>query len=91
MSESHSMKDYVELKVQQIKNDYLNNYERVIADYEREVAERQSYHGRELLELLQNADDEMRGESNPKAKISFDGKTLIVSNNGHPFHEKGVS
>ncbi len=91
MKDNNSMKRYVEHKVQQIKNDYLNNYERVIADYEREVENRQSYHGRELLELLQNADDEMKGELNPKAKIVFDGKNLIVSNNGRAFQEKGVS
>ncbi len=92
MSESpKTMKEYVEFKVQQIKNDYINNYERVISDYEKEVRERKSYHGRELLELLQNADDEMEGEKEPRARIEFDGERLIVSNNGRPFSKKGLS
>lgn len=54
-----------------------------------------SYHGRELLELVQNADDAYVGvESTQKVKndvlIEYKGNTLRVSNKGNVFNKDSV-
>ena len=85
------MRQHVENEIQAIKKTYLADKKRVKHDYHGEIDYQESYHGRELLELLQNADDEMMSTSNPKVQIKFDGLTLTISNNGRPFSEEGVS
>lgn len=69
---------------------YKKEHGFIIADYNRERGSMQSYHGREILELLQNADDEMT-ESLPKeASISFRDGFLRISNYGEPFSKDGI-
>ena len=53
---------------------------RIIHDCNIEKEKLQDYHGRELLELLQNADDEAVDNLPKKVKISFKDKVLEVSN-----------
>lgn len=84
------MREHVEKELQIIRDTYLVDIKRVTQDYHGEIDYQESYHGRELLELLQNADDEMKGEKNPKVQIRFDGTTLTISNNGNPFSTDGV-
>lgn len=86
-----NMREHVENEVKTIKETYLIDKKRIKHDYHGEIDYQESYHGRELLELLQNADDEMRNASNPKVQIRFDGVGLTVSNNGRAFSKDGVS
>ena len=60
---------------------------RLFSDYEEENKTIKDYNGRQILELLQNADD----ESSSEVEIYFSSseKLLIVSNIGTPFSEKG--
>lgn len=54
--------------------------------FEEEISTQEEYEGRELYELIQNADD--AGSS--KLKIELDGTTLTVSNDGNkPFTRNG--
>lgn len=66
--------------------------ERIGTDYKIENASKKDYQGREILELIQNADDEMSKLDNEKRIISITYKDgfLSVSNNGEPFNENGV-
>ena len=66
--------------------------ERIGTDYKIENASKKDYQGREILELIQNADDEMSKLDIEKRIISISYKDgfLSVSNNGDPFDEEGV-
>lgn len=68
---------------------YQINDSRITSDYGGEVGTTKSYNGRQLLELLQNADDEDTDE----VLIELDTKenTLTVSNNGSPFTVSGIA
>lgn len=63
------------------------NYARMVKEYKNETATTNDYNGRQLLELIQNADD---AESDI-ISISLDkeNRTLSISNNGEPFIAEG--
>ena len=60
------------------------------AAYRRERKSVQEYHGREILELLQNADDAGVGFGENKAMIELTPSALYVANTGVPFSAAGV-
>ena len=87
------MKSFVEQKITETLQIYNIDPNRINADANLENETKKSYQGREILELIQNADDEMNILESDEDKviyISFDGDYLSVSNNGAPFDEKGV-
>jgi hypothetical protein len=61
---------------------------RIISDFQGEEGLMKAYNGRQLLEILQNADDARAN----KAKISLDTarRELTFSNTGDPFSPKGI-
>jgi hypothetical protein len=70
---------------------YSEDLDQLIADYRRERQITGDYQGREILELLQNANDaaaEKEIRSQVKIVLSRDG--LIVANTGSPFTTGGV-
>lgn len=68
---------------------YLSSASYINADYNREISFAKEYKGRQLFELLQNADDEsVCGEG--KLKIELKGDRLYVSNTGTPFSVDGI-
>lgn len=71
-------------------NEYKNNPKRIRSDYNREREAIEVYKGRELLELIQNADDELLDTMGREIKLSFFEDTLTISNNGSPFSEDGI-
>ena len=85
------MRKVVEDKIKDLERDYLASQERLNSDYNREKELKDIYRGRELLELLQNADDELNDDYPREVKISFVNNVLSVSNYGYPFSEEGVS
>src|SRR5262249_44751648 len=64
----------------------------LIADYRRERAIARDYEGREILELLQNANDQA-AESGTRGRviIELSPKGLIIANTGLPFSIGGVA
>lgn len=88
--ENKSMKVFVEEKIKLIEEDYIRSIDRLNSDYNREQELMKQYRGRELLELLQNADDELTEELPKEVKISFVNNILSVSNYGTPFSKEGV-
>jgi hypothetical protein len=71
---------------------YKNKPKLLIADYRRERATARDYEGREILELLQNANDQAAELEQPgKAFIELSPEGLIVANTGLAFSVGGVA
>ena len=83
------MKAKIESEIRKIYNKYLDSAEEIVSGYERENTLSRDYEGRQMFELLQNADDEALG-SEGKVLVKFDGKTLSISNTGTPFSFAGI-
>ncbi|WP_166432675.1 DUF3883 domain-containing protein [Lacrimispora amygdalina] len=81
--------DYVLREKNELMERYLSNAREMFRDYNIEREKTNDYNGRQLLELIQNADDETN-DTNKKIYIELKNNILIVANNGNPFTEKGV-
>lgn len=88
--------DFVEDRKRRYSKDKNLDLER---DYNIEDSHKRGYHGRELLELLQNVDDAVESlyknhkslkPETVNAEISFINGTLCVSNNGTTFNEDTI-
>ena len=72
-----------------MKQGYVLDPNRILADYRKEIAEIRGYHGRELLELLQNAVDELGGTNDRSVSVVLRDNVLTISNNGSLFTFEG--
>lgn len=71
--------------------DYTNSPNYILEHYEAEKQNIASYNGRQLLEMLQNADDAAKTAKNKKAYIELSANTLRISNNGERFDQGGFT
>lgn len=69
---------------------YVADADEVTANYDREVGHVRDYHGREVLELLQNADDAGRGFGANRARMVLHPHGVCIGNTGVPFSPRGV-
>ena len=76
-------------EVEKMKQVYITAPERILSDFRKEKENLSGYRGREILELLQNAVDELEENSNAAIEISIKGNLLQVCNNGKPFTFEG--
>ncbi len=78
----------IEKFIQSNLQTYRDNSDRFIADYNRELELTKEYNGRQLLELLQNADDATSNE----VLIDWNKNNLklTISNKGEPFEAGGI-
>lgn len=83
------MNDKVTRAIETMKKGYVLDPNRILADYRKETAEIRGYHGRELLELLQNAVDELGGTNDRSVAIVLNDNVLTISNNGSVFTFEG--
>lgn len=83
-----SFKTDIEKLIESNLKTYRDNSDRFIADYNRELELTKEYNGRQLLELLQNADDAASDE----VLIVWDkvNSKLTISNKGEPFETGGI-
>ena len=80
----------IDLAAQQIDL-YRKQGLELVSHYNREVSALDGYRGRQLLELLQNADDAgVDAESGCKLLLDLSRDRLIVANTGKPFNRKGL-
>ena len=84
-----TIKQQIKTEIQKIYKKYLDSADEINSDYNRENDFAKDYEGRQLFELLQNADDETE-KNNGKLKICFKDGLLRVSNTGTPFSFEGV-
>lgn len=84
------MKDFIEEKLALLKRNYLDEPENISRDFNIENKEIEGYNGRQLLEMLQNADDEANTEKDKVCLIELTNEQLIVANNGNTFSKDGL-
>ncbi len=74
------MKKEIELEIQKRKDIYKSSPDDMISAYNRELETEKEYNGRQLLELLQNADDENSDEV--YIELNTKNSQLIIANRG---------
>jgi hypothetical protein len=83
--------DITELANQQIET-YRRQCAELVSHYNREKSALDGYRGRQLLELLQNADDAgVENNEDCDLVIDLSRERLIVANTGKPFTKKGIT
>lgn len=73
-----------------LKLDYLNSPNYIIEHYRSEREAIEEYDGRQLLEMLQNADDASADAPESKVYIQLKDQQLIIANTGHHFTRDGL-
>jgi len=84
-------KESILKEIENQKSVYLSDNSRIVADYNNELETIKAYNGRQLLELLQNADDELSEEV--LIDIDAQKKVLEIANRGNdckPFSAGGI-
>lgn len=84
------MKDFIENELRKLKQNYQNLPLTIISDYKNEQEKMKDYNGRQLLEMLQNADDESESVVEKTAYIELTDTYLLIANNGNPFSRGGL-
>lgn len=84
------MEQLIKNEIEKIRRKYSESAEEIVGGYNRERSLSQDYRGRQIYELLQNADDEMDEIDEGRVLISFKKNLLSVSNNGRKFTIEGV-
>lgn len=85
-----SLKEYFNRILEHVKSKYSDETEghkEIWSEYQNEQDVAIDYKGRQIFELLQNADDASETANLRKILIVFDDGILKVSNNGTPFTE----
>lgn len=92
MFETNSQIKYIEKEIESVKRKYLSNAIEVISDFNNENKTKNDYKGRQIYELMQNADD-CYNDNCQEIKIKFILKDnlLIILNNGTPFDGRGIA
>ena len=85
-----NIQEWVNLELSKIEQSYITKGLNMTGAYRREIERSKEYNGRQLLELLQNADDEAENTINPSVLIKLEQDRLIIANNGTPFSEEGI-
>jgi len=84
-------KQWLEESLKQREKVFAGDPDELIGGYNREREQERDYHGRELFELIQNADDAGDGyQGKKKILISLKGNALFVANTGIPFSPEGI-
>ena len=90
MNSVANMQEWVKLELGKVEQSYVTQILNMTGAYRREIDRSKGYHGRQLLELLQNADDEAENTENPSVLIKLEQDRLIIANNGTPFSKEGI-
>ena len=84
--DNRAIKDLIEVR----RKEYLQAPLRIVEDYNNENKNIDEYNGRQLLEMIQNANDESDTVKAKKVFIKVEENSLIIANNGNPFSLGGV-
>lgn len=76
--------------IEQRRNTYLNEPLSIIEHFNNENKNIDDYNGRQLLEMIQNANDECITSKTKKVLIKLENDTLLIANNGNAFSLGGV-
>ena len=81
------MKKIIEKEIAKKRKLFKENYAEMVGAYKREKETTKDYNGRQLLELIQNADD--AGSNAILIKIDTKNSILTISNKGEAFTKEG--
>jgi hypothetical protein len=84
------MIEFIKDKLKTRRKVYLTDSNIILEDYLKEKEKIEEYNGRQLLEMLQNADDEAITEKRKTCFIKLSENQLIIANNGRKFSEGGI-
>lgn len=91
MIETHQdIQTFAKDRKEALKSEYLNSPNYIIEHYRSEREAIEEYDGRQLLEMLQNADDASADASDSKVYIQLKDQQLIIANTGHHFTQDGL-
>lgn len=81
----------IEKEISIIHEKYLRSAIEILSDYNNENKTKLDYRGRQIYELLQNADD-CYTKTCPEINVKFElrGNILIIQNTGKPFDSRGI-
>lgn len=85
------LKGYIERILKHVEDIYSNETEgpkQIFQDYGIETSVATDYNGRQIFEMLQNADDASIIATNKKVLFTLQNNELRISNNGIPFTSK---
>lgn len=85
----NTLKAYITKELEQRIIDYTTSHTYLFEHYNIEQQNIESYNGRQLLEMIQNADDACEKATNKNISISLKNGYLTISNNGESFSEGG--
>jgi hypothetical protein len=87
-----SIQEIAENQLKVTKQVYLLSPSRMFAEFKGEKENVKSYNNRQLLEMLQNADDAAsEAKAEKKVLIKLIDKKLIIANTGYGFSEEGLN
>src|SRR5690348_7705173 len=82
---------WIEQEVARRQRSYANDPDEMTSAFSREQRLQRDYHGRELLEMLQNADDSGAASGQQVDSILvLSRQGLCIGNTGRPFSPRGV-
>ncbi len=84
------MQDWLDGELEKVEKSYTAQVLNMTGAYHREIERKKEYQGRQLLELLQNADDEAENLQEPGVLIRLEENRLVVANHGLPFTAQGI-
>src|SRR6266568_5117973 len=83
--------EWIEERLEERRKVYCSDPDELVGSYNREISSAHGYVGREILELIQNADDAGSDYSTPnKMLILLTHDALYLANTGIPFGPDGV-
>ncbi|MCE4564258.1 DUF3883 domain-containing protein [Maribellus sp. CM-23] len=85
----NDLNTFIEKELKKRREDYISSPAYILEHYNIEKQNIEAYNGRQLLEMLQNADDASEIAKEKKVLIKLDDNFLTISNNGEPFNEDG--
>jgi len=88
--DENNWKDWMDGELSNTRYAYIKKIEFMIGEYRNEIQKTEEYNGRQLLELIQNADDAGEDLSDSKILIILKENKLIIANSGTPFSPDGI-
>lgn len=85
----NDLNNFIEEELEKRKVDYKSSPAYILEHYNIEKQNIEAYNGRQLLEMLQNADDASENAIEKKVLIKLNDHYLTIANNGEPFNEDG--
>lgn len=82
------MKKWIEEKLKQSRQLVIDYPGVIISQFNEENERKREYNGRQVLEMLQNAEDEVQDDGLVIIKLYED--RLVIANKGNPFSKDGV-